>query len=213
LDKKVVNIVWFKRDFRIIDNEALFNAYQSEIPLLLICFFEPTIMNYADSDARHWRFIYQSIEDLNKKLEPSNSKIYFFHNAVITVLSELIKTYTIKTVYSHQEIGNKITYNRDIEMKDFFQKNAIVWKEFQMHGVIRKLKSRQDWDKRWENVMRDTPKILNESDIITIQLDPEFYDSIKGDSLPAEISTPNKNFQHGGEYWAWRYLDSFVKER
>ena len=213
MDKKVVNIVWFKRDFRIIDNEALFNAYQSEIPLLLICFFEPTIMNYADSDARHWRFIYQSIEDLNKKLEPSNSKIYFFHNEVITVLSELIKTYTIKTVYSHQEIGNKITYNRDIEMKDFFQKNAIVWKEFQMHGVIRKLKSRQDWDKRWENMMRDTPKILNESDIITIQLDPEFYDSIKGHSLPAEISTPNKNFQHGGEYWAWRYLDSFVKER
>jgi deoxyribodipyrimidine photo-lyase len=213
LDKKVINIVWFKRDFRIIDNEALFNAYQSEIPLLLICFFEPTIMNYADSDARHWRFIYQSIEDLNKKLEPSNSKIYFFHKEVIAVLSELIKTYTIKTVFSHQEIGNKITYNRDIEMKDFFQKNAIVWKEFQMHGVIRKLKSRQDWDKRWENVMRDTPKILNESDIITIQLDPEFYDSIKGNSLPAEISTPNKNFQHGGEYWAWRYLDSFVKER
>jgi len=98
-------------------------------------------------------------------------------------------------------------------MRDFFQKNVIVWKEFQMHGVIRKLKSRQDWDKRWENVMRDTPKILNESDIITIQLDPEFYDSIKGHSLPSEISTPNKNFQHGGEYWAWRYLDSFVKER
>jgi deoxyribodipyrimidine photo-lyase len=79
LDKKAINIVWFKRDFRIIDNEALFNAHQSEMPLLLICFFEPSIMNYPDSDARHWRFIYQSIEDLNKKLEPSKSKIYFFH--------------------------------------------------------------------------------------------------------------------------------------
>jgi len=213
LDKKAINIVWFKRDFRIIDNVALFNAHQSEMPLLLICFFEPSIMNYPDSDARHWRFIYQSIEDLNKKLEPSNSKIYFFHNEVKTVFLELIKTYDIKTIFSHQEIGNKITYNRDIGMKDFFQKNDVIWKEFQMHGVIRKLKSRQDWDKRWENVMRDTPKILKESDLKTIQLEPEFYDSIKGNSLPSAITTPNKNFQQGGEYWAWRYLDSFVKER
>ena len=213
MDKKAINIVWFKRDFRIIDNEALFYAHQSDLPLLLICFFEPSVMNYPDSDARHWRFIYQSIEDLNKKLEPFNSKIYFFHDEVKTVFLELIKTYEIKTVFSHQEIGNKITYNRDIEMKDFFKKNDIHWKEFQMHGVIRKLKSRQDWDKRWELVMRATPKILKEADLKTIQLDTEFYDSIKGKLLYSAITTPNKNFQQGGEYWAWRYLDSFVKER
>jgi len=213
LDKKTINIVWFKRDFRIIDNEALFYAHQSDLPLLLICFFEPSVMNYPDSDARHWRFIYQSIADLNKKLEPFNSKIYFFHDEVKTVFLELIKTYDIKNIFSHQEIGNKITYNRDIEMKDFFRKNDIIWKEFQIHGVIRKLKTRQDWDKRWELVMRATPKILKESDIKTIQLEPEFYDSIKGNLLPSVITTPNKNFQQGGEYWAWRYLDSFVKER
>ena len=213
MDKKAINIVWFKRDFRIIDNEALFYAHQSDLPLLLICFFEPSVMNYPDSDARHWRFIYQSIADLNKKLEPFNSKIYFFHDEVKTVFLELIKTYDIKTIFSHQEIGNKITYNRDIEMKDFFRKNDIHWKEFQMHGVIRKLKSRQDWDKRWELVMRGTPKILKESDIKTIQLDTEFYDSIKGQLLYSAITTPNKNFQQGGEYWAWRYLDSFVKDR
>jgi hypothetical protein len=31
-----------------------------------------------------------------------------------------------------------------------FQNNKINWKESQMHGVIRRLKSRQHWDKRWE---------------------------------------------------------------
>jgi deoxyribodipyrimidine photo-lyase len=213
LDKKSINIVWFKRDYRITDNEALFYALQSEEPLLFICFFEPSIMNYLDSDVRHWRFIYESIQDLDKKLKLSNSKMYFFHNEVKTVFTELIKNFEVKTVFSHQEIGNRITYNRDLEMNDFFRKNNIIWKEFQMHGVIRKLKSRQDWDKRWEQVMRDTPKMVKESDIKTIELDAEFYDSIKGNSLPTAITTPNKNFQHGGEYRAWRYLDSFVKER
>jgi deoxyribodipyrimidine photo-lyase len=213
LNKIAVNIVWFKRDLRLVDNEALFHAYQSDLPLLLIYFFEPSVMNYDDSDVRHWRFVYESIQDLNTKLKPSNSKIYFFHNEVKNVFSELIKKYEVNTIFSHQEIGNKITYDRDLEMKAFFNSKEITWKEFQMHGVIRRLKSRQDWDKRWEQVMRDTPKNIIESELNTIKLDREFFDTKKGTNLPIEITTPNPNFQRGGEYWAWRYLDSFVKER
>ena len=98
-------------------------------------------------------------------------------------------------------------------MQDFFQKNHIEWKEFQMHGVIRKLKSRQDWDKRWENVMRATPKILQEKELNLVSFDNDFYAQIKGENLSTEIITPNKNFQQGGENLAWRYLDSFIKER
>lgn len=213
MNKKTVNIVWFKRDLRFIDNEALFHAHQSGIPLLLVYFFEPSVMDYDDSDTRHWRFIYESIQDLQKKLNASNTKIYFFHSEVETVFSELTKIFDIQTVFSHQEIGNKITFNRDIAIQEFFRKNNIIWNQFQMHGVIRKLKSRQNWDKRWEAVMRATPKIIKESDLNLISLDNDFYNTIKGELLPNKITTPNKNFQQGGENLAWRYLDSFVKER
>ena len=213
MNKKPINIVWFKRDLRFTDNEALFHAHQSGLPLLLVYFFEPSVMNYDDSDTRHWRFIYESIQDLQRKLNVSNTKIYFFHNEVETVFSELLQHFDIQTVFSHQEIGNKITFDRDVAMQDFFQENKIIWKEFQMHGVIRKLKSRQNWDNRWEEVMRATPKIIKESDFKTIQLESDFYDNIKGETLPIEIMTSNKNFQQGGENMAWRYLDSFVKER
>jgi deoxyribodipyrimidine photo-lyase len=213
LNKKPVNIVWFKRDLRFTDNEALFHAHQSGIPLLLVYFFEPSVMNYDDADARHWRFIYESIQDLQKKLNASNTKIYFFHSEVETVFSELAQHFDVQTIFSHQEIGNKVTFDRDIAMQEFFQKNNIIWNQFQMHGVIRKLKSRQDWDKRWEAVMRATPKIIKESDLNLISLDNDFYNTIKCELLPSEITTPNKNFQQGGENLAWRYLDNFVKER
>ena len=213
MNKKPINIVWFKRDLRFTDNEALFHAHQSGLPLLLVYSFEPSVMNYDDADARHWRFIYESIQDLQRKLDVSNTKIYFFHNEVETVFSELLQHFDIQKVFSHQEIGNKITFDRDISMQEFFQKNKIAWKEFQMHGVIRKLKSREHWDKRWEAVMRDTPKITNESELNLISLNNDLYNTIKGESLPNEITTSNKNFQQGGENLAWRYLDSFVKER
>jgi deoxyribodipyrimidine photo-lyase len=211
--KTPINIVWFKRDLRFVDNEALFAAHNSGLPLLLVYFFEPSVMNYDDADVRHWRFVYESIQDLQKKLDPINGTIYFFHNEVATVFKELVEEYEIKTVFSHQEIGNKVTYDRDLAMQTFFQQNNISWKESQMHGVIRRLKSRQYWDKRWEEVMRAEPKILNEKQLDIIKLDPIFFEKVKGEQITDSIIKRNINFQQGGEYWAWRYLDSFVKER
>ncbi len=213
MSKEAVHIVWFKRDLRLIDNEALFHAHQSDLPLLLLYIFEPSVMKYDDADVRHWRFIFESIQVLQKKLNLSNNNIYFFHNEAEFVFTEIIKKYEVKTVFSHQEIGNKITFDRDVAMQTLFQKNNILWKEFQLHGVIRKLKSRQNWDKRWELVMRANPKILKESDLKTIKLDSDFYERVKGETVSEEITNPNKNFQQGGETLAWRYLDSFVKER
>jgi deoxyribodipyrimidine photo-lyase len=55
-----------KGRLRLVDNEALFAAHNSGLPLLLVYFFEPSVMNYDDADVRHWRFVYESIQDLQK---------------------------------------------------------------------------------------------------------------------------------------------------
>ncbi len=60
MNKKAINIVWFKRDLRFTDHEPLYLAQMEEIPVLLVYFFEPSIMNYDDSDLSHWRFVYES---------------------------------------------------------------------------------------------------------------------------------------------------------
>nr|WP_315152893.1 deoxyribodipyrimidine photo-lyase [uncultured Flavobacterium sp.] len=213
MNKKAINIVWFKRDLRTLDNEALFNAHESGLPLLLLYCFEPSVMKYDDSDVRHWRFVHESIQDLQQKLKTVNSQIHVFHQETPTVFKAIQAIYDIKTVFSHQEIGNKVTYDRDVSLQKYFQQNDIYWKEFQMHGVIRRLKSRTDWDKRWEQVMRSEPKIVNIHDLNCILLEPKEYDAIKGKPLDKAITTRDKNFQQGGENLAWRYLDSFVKER
>lgn len=213
MTKKAINIVWFKRDLRFTDHEPLFLAQKEEIPVVLIYFFEPSVMNYEDSDVRHWRFIYQSLQEMKTRLKTIGTEIYFFHNEVQLVFEELVKKYNIKTVFSHQEIGNKITFDRDIAMQTFFDVNKIQWKQSQMHGVIRKLKSRSDWDKRWEKVMRAEPKMIDINSFQFENLEENLYQVLKGNELSSEITNPNKNFQHGGEYWAWRYLDSFVKSR
>ena len=161
MKKKEVNIIWFKRDLRFTDHEPLYFAQQDDIPVLLVYFFEPSVMNFDDSDVRHWRFIYESIQEMQSKLKSISSEIYFFHSEVAAVFEEFQKIYNIKSVFSHQEIGNKITFDRDIEMQSFFDSHKIQWNQSQMHGVIRRLKSRSNWDKRWEQVMGSEPKMID----------------------------------------------------
>jgi len=213
LNKQKINIVWFKRDLRFTDHEALYQAQQEQLPILLMYCFEPSVMNYDDSEVRHWRFVNESLQEMNEKLKHIDACIYIFHNEVKSVLTTLSNQYNIQTIFSHQEIGNKITYDRDIEIQGFCSENSILWKEYQTNGIIRKLKSRSTWEKRWEQHMTNPPKFVKEDNWPVLKLTDEFYLSIKGKVLPEEITTRNKNFQQGGEYWAWRYMDSFIKER
>lgn len=211
--KTEINIVWFKRDLRFTDHEPLFTAQQKSIPILLIYCFEPSLMSNDDSDVRHWRFVYQSLQDMQEKLKGINAQLFIFHNEVINVFTEITKHFSINTVFSHQEIGNKISYDRDVLMHSFFKSNAIVWKEFQTNGIIRKLKNRSKWEERWQQKMTESPKIIDETNWNIIKLEEELYITLKGKELSSEITSTNKKFQHGGEYWAWRYMDSFIKER
>jgi deoxyribodipyrimidine photo-lyase len=211
--KQDIAIVWFKRDLRFTDHEALYHAQKQKLPILLIYCFEPSVMHFEDSDVRHWRFVHQSLQDMQAKLSDLNTQIAVFHNESTVVFEEIQKHYSIKNIYSHQEIGNKITYDRDLLIQEFCLKNNIQWIEYQHNGVVRKLKSRRNWEKLWKQHMEATPKLIDESNWNFLTLDSALYKSLKGPALNSEISTENKSFQVGGESMAWRYLQSFLKDR
>ncbi len=208
-----INIVWLKRDLRFTDHEALYAAQTAGKPVLLIYCFEPSIMQLPDSDVRHWRFVWESIQDMNMRLESVAAQVYFFHDEVLAVFAALLKQVRIHTIFSHQEIGNGATYARDLNMAKFFRESGISWKEFQTNGVIRKLRSRETWEKRWHERMNAPVKLVQESGWNFYPLDEVWYMQHRGSALDKHITTRNPNFQEGGEYWAWRYLDSFIQER
>lgn len=128
--KTEINIVWFKRDLRFTDHEPLFTAQQKSIPILLIYCFEPSLMSNDDSDVRHWRFVYQSLQDMQEKLKGINAQLFIFHNEAINVFTEINNYFSINTVFSHQEIGNKISYDRDVLMHSFLNLMLLYGKNF-----------------------------------------------------------------------------------
>jgi len=211
--KQPISIVWYKRDLRFTDHEPLFEAQRSGYPVLLIYCFEPSIMSYDDSDPRHWRFVHESLMDMQHKLEHIAAQLFVFHEEVSTVFSALNEIYEVKFLFSYQEIGNKLTFDRDKEINEFCREQNWNWREYQTNGIIRKLKSRTDWDKRWKTTMNTFPKLVAEDFTDYVKLDNELFTRIKGPELPEEITQRNSNFQEGGETLAWRYLESFLKGR
>jgi deoxyribodipyrimidine photo-lyase len=78
-------VVWFKRDLRLIDHEPIMLAQRQNLPVLFVYCFEPSIMGYDDSDDRHWRFVYESLQDLQTKLLPYNTKVAIFYQEALFI--------------------------------------------------------------------------------------------------------------------------------
>ena len=213
MQKPKINIVWYKRDLRFTDHEPLLAAQLQPHPTLLLYIFEPSLIAYDDSDVRHWRFVYESLQDMQTKLKTAEATLHFFHNEAKFVFENITEKYDVQHVFSYEEVGNTLSYHRDIYLQQFFRTQNIIWKEYQLNGVIRKLKNRKTWEQRWKEKMTSQVILINENYKNYEKLPLTFYKKLQGKKLSKEITTPNKNFQQGGETLAWRYLDSFVKTR
>jgi deoxyribodipyrimidine photo-lyase len=213
MPKSPINIVWFKRDLRFTDHEPLCRALEEDIPVLLVYFFEPSMISFPDSDVRHWRFVHESLVEMQGRLEDRNGILYLFHSEVIPVFQALSEQFSIHQIFSHEEIGNDLSYRRDKEVAAFCKREKIAWKETPTGGVIRRLKSRKTWQQRWEETMRREPYLVREDNWNLLRLPSEFYTAFKGPELPLEFKTRNPVFQEGGEYWGWKYLKSFIETR
>lgn len=210
-----INIVWFKRDLRLHDHEPLFRAANAGEATLLLYIFEPSAMLYYDSDIRHQRFVYESILDANNRLKSNNLEILICHNEADFVFENLRENFQIGTVFSHEEIGTNLTYDRDKRLKKWFKKSNIQWLESQTGSIYRGLKNRKTWKEDWFETVGKSLKNPDLSKIKALNHPalPMLYSKLRGSALPFDIQNRPPVFQQGGETTAWKYLKSFLESR
>lgn len=211
--KTKINIVWFKRDFRLTDHAPLRAAIGEGLPILLLSFFEPSLIAAPEMAERHWRFQYECIDDLNEQLTPHGGRLYAIHAEVLPTLERLARDYDIHRIFSHQETGLKVTFDRDLAVKSFCRERGIVWREYRQDGVFRGLRSREHWTRRWE---KDMQAPLAEVDLpalgkLAIKI-PDF-EAWPDSRIPDAYRSYKPDFQRGGMSYARRYWTGFLRER
>ena len=145
-----LDIVWFKRDLRTLDNKSLEFVSKSGNQTLFVYIFEPSVIDSPDCDKRHIRFIHDSIIDIQKRFKKFSLDIKCVNCEAIEFFEEISETYKIKNVLSYQEIGNNLTYARDKKIAQFFRTKNINWIQNKTNGIIRGLKSRKNWKKKMD---------------------------------------------------------------
>jgi len=212
-DGEGVTVMWFKRDLRLRDNEALKVACEQKTAIAMIYIIEPIMLDDTHMDTRHWRFIMQSITDLNEQLADYNSSISILYGEALDVFSQLHEKYHIKRIVSHQEVGLTHTYTRDKSVLNWCKSNNINWTEVPQGAVYRPLNNRKNWPKLWNGRILSSvsqPALDNIRSIVNINgtLGPQ-YDY----AVPKSWKDADKHMQLGGEKRAWYTLKHFFKER
>jgi deoxyribodipyrimidine photo-lyase len=202
-----VQLVWLKRDLRVNDHAPLLRA-ATQGELICLYVYEDELLTSPEWDSSHSLFIEQSLRELALELSRRGGKLVCRRGRLPEVFAAIHRDYPITSLYSHEETGNDITYQRDLRVGRWCQEQGIRWVEFQQTGVIRRLKSRDGWARKWEERMR-RPLLAAPRQISGPHLEGEIQ-SLSQLNLPDSQKT---QAQRGGERQAREWLDSFLSQR
>ena len=135
---KKINIFWFRRDLRLDDNIGFYNALKSEHPVLPIFIFDSEIVDKLSKDDARLTFIHQTLQDIRETLQDEyNSSIALHHGKPKDIYKQLIKDYTVDTVYTNHDYEPYAT-ERDTEIKSFLAEHAIELKTYKDQVIFEK---------------------------------------------------------------------------
>jgi deoxyribodipyrimidine photo-lyase len=202
-------LVWFKRDLRVQDHAPLSGASLSG-PLICLYLYEPEILHSPEFSPAHLVFINQSLLVLRQALQERGGNLLILHGEAVDCLEKIHRNSRFQTLWSHAETGNRLTFLRDLRVADWCRDRGVMWKELRQDGVIRRLKSRDGWAKRWEERMSLT-KAEAPAHI-------QVASTIEGVAIlsPKELGlglSQQEQAQKGGEEAAQHCLDSFLNLR
>lgn len=145
-------VVWFKRDLRLHDHAALAQA-AAHGPVLCLYVLEPSLWAQPDAAAQHLAFIHESLRNLHRALKAHGGQLHLRVGEVADVLANLHAQHPFDALHAHEETGNAHTFARDLAVGRWCHSHGVGWHEVPQFGVVRRLKSRNTWQPRWEALM------------------------------------------------------------
>ena len=154
------HIVWFKRDLRLQDHAPLFEAAQQGAPIIPLYIVEPDYWRQPFAARRHWHFIHDCLSELDQGLQKLGQPLVVRVGAACEVVKSLHEQHGAATLWAHEETADLWTYRRDIALRRMCRSLGVTVHERPSNGVVRGLKSRDDWSaQRNQRVARPvTPK-------------------------------------------------------
>lgn len=135
MDKIPITIFWFRRDLRLQDNHALYQALQTGLPVQPIFIFDTNILDELEADDVRVSIIYDTLKKLNHQLQQIGSCIDVRYGKPLIIFQQLIKEYNVQNVYFNKDY-EPYARERDKEIYFFLIKNKIGCHSFKDHVIF-----------------------------------------------------------------------------
>jgi deoxyribodipyrimidine photo-lyase len=131
------NLVWFRNDLRVNDNNSLFQACKKSGKVIGVYFldprqFETNKYGFKKTEKYRAKFLLETIRNLKNNLAEKNISLLIYHDLPENVVPNLIADYSISTVFLQKEwTKDEINVNRNINDNCNFknQNSNVEWVE------------------------------------------------------------------------------------
>jgi deoxyribodipyrimidine photo-lyase len=124
-----ISVCWFRRDLRLEDNTALYNALNSDYAVLPIFIFDKDILEELPRNDARVNFIHQQLTQINKELGKYKGSLKIYNSSVDEAWEELIKEFNVKEVYINEDY-EPYAMQRDERVEQFLASKNIQLKSF-----------------------------------------------------------------------------------
>ena len=206
-------LVWLKRDLRWRDHAPLGAAsHVAQRPgqqTLALFIFEPEWLDSPECDPQHLSHALACLAELRGDLAERGLTLLVREGPAVAVLAELHRSFPFERLLSHEETGPGWSYQRDLAVAAWARQHRIHWQEWPQTGVVRRLRDRAGWARRWTARMAAAE--------VTVQGRFNSPPELPPAPLPS-LATWNRAASHrptrpAGEAAAWATLHSFLEGR
>ena len=138
------NIIWFRRDLRLIDQAALYHALKSGKPVVPIFIFDTHILDLLENkEDRRVAFIHAALCEMQDALQEFSSSLEVYYGTPTEVFQKLIKKYQIETVFTNHDY-EPYALERDQTIASALAQHTIGFKTFKDQVIFEKKEEVKD---------------------------------------------------------------------
>ena len=122
--KQEVVFFWFRRDLRLEDNVGLFQALQSQYPVIPLFIFDETILEGLPKNDPRVGFIHESLSKIQLQLQEKGKSLLIRKGKPELVWEDLLQEYAIQKVFWNKDYEPN-AMQRDAAVTDILQSNRV----------------------------------------------------------------------------------------
>ena len=125
MSKQEVSFFWFRRDLRLEDNLGLFQALQSNYPVIPLFIFDDAILDSLPKNDARVGFIHESLSKINTQLQEIGSSLLVKKGKTQDVWQVLISEFDIKEVFFNKDY-EPYAIQRDLAVCELLKSNNAI---------------------------------------------------------------------------------------